>query len=79
MQAGRVKIYRLPSVKVFDGDNGQLHTCSMFKLKQCIDKLCKMAHLLTTDMEKAYPDQLVNMLSMGVAAAVTKPEGGKRG
>ena len=48
-------------------------------LKQCINKLCKMAHLLPTDMDKAYPEQLVKMLIMGVAAAVTKPGGGKGG
>ena len=47
----------------------------MFTLKQYRNKLCKMAHLLPTDMDQAYPEQLVKMLSMGVAAAVTKPEG----
>ena len=65
-----VKIYRLSSVKGFDGENGQLCTCNMFTLKQCRNKLCKMALFLPTDMEKAYPEQLVNMLSTGVAAAV---------
>ena len=73
-----VKIYRLPSVKGFDGENKQLRTCNMFTLKQCRNKLCKMTHLLPTDMEKAYPEQLANIMSMGVAAAVTKTEGGKR-
>ena len=73
----RVKIYRLPSVKGFDGENGQLRTCNMFKLKQCSNKLCKMAHFLPTEMNKAYPEQLVKMLSSGLAAAVTKTEGGK--
>ena len=34
-----VKIYRLPSVKGFDGENGQLFTCDMFKLKQYRNKL----------------------------------------
>ena len=38
-----------------------------------------MAHLLTKEMEKAYPEQLVKMLSTGVASAVTNPGGGKRG
>ena len=74
-----VKLYRLPSVKGFDGENGQICTCNMFTLKQCRNKLYKMAHLLPKDMEKAYPEQLVNMLSTGVAAAVTKPKEGKRG
>ena len=74
-----VKIYRLPSVKGFDGENGQLRTCNMFSLKQCRNKLCKMVHLLPTDMYKSYPEQLVKILSTGVAAAVTKLEGGKRG
>ena len=48
-------------------------------LKQCRNKICKMAHLLPTDMDKAYPEHLVKMLSTGVAAAVTNPKGGKRG
>ena len=73
-----VKFYRLPSVKVFDRKNGQLQTCNMFMLKQCRNKLCKMALLLPTEMYKAYPEQLVKMLSTGVAAAATKPKGGKR-
>ena len=30
-------------------------------------------------MDKAYPEQLVKILSTRVAVAVTKPEGGKRG
>ena len=51
----------------------------MFMLKQCRNKICKMAHLLPTEMYKAYPEQLVKMLSTGVSAAVTKTEGGKRG
>ena len=74
-----LKFYRLPSVKGFDGENGQLRTCNMFTLKQCRDKLCKMAHLLSTEMYRAYPEQLVKILNMGVAVAVTKPEGVKRG
>ena len=74
-----VKIYQLPSVNGFDSENGQLCTCNMFTLKQCSNNLFKMAHLLPTDMDKAYLEQLVNMLSTGVAAAVTKPEGGKSG
>ena len=45
-----VKIYQLTSVKVFDGENGQLCTCNMFKLKKFSNNLCKMAHLLLTDM-----------------------------
>ena len=74
-----VKIYRLPSVKGFDGENGQICTCNMFTLKQCINKICKMAHLLPTDMDKVYPEQLLKKLSMGVAEAVKKPKGGKKG
>ena len=73
-----VKNFRLPSVKGFEGENGQLCTCNMFTLKQCRNKLCKMAHLLTTDIDKTYPEQLVKMLITGVSAAVTKNEGGKR-
>ena len=38
-----------------------------------------MVHLLPKDMDKAYQEQLVKMLSTGVAAAVTKPKEGKRG
>ena len=74
-----VKFYRLPSVKGFDGENGKLRTCNMFMLNQCSNNLCKMAHLLPMEMDKAYPEQLVKILSMEVAVAVTKPEGGKRG
>ena len=74
-----VKNYQLPSAKDFDVENGQICTYNMFTLKQCSNNICKMAHLLPTDMEKAYSEQLVNMPSTGVAAAVTKPEGGKRG
>ena len=51
-----VKIYRLTRVKGFDGANGQLCTCRMFTLKQCSNKLCKMAHLITTDMDKEYSE-----------------------
>ena len=51
----------------------------MFTLKQCRNKLFKMAHLLLTEMNKAYPEKLVNMMSTVVAVAVTKPEGEKRG
>ena len=50
-----VKIYRLLSVKGFDGENGHLRTCNMFALKKCRNKLFKMAHLLRTEMDKAYP------------------------
>ena len=74
-----VKIYGLLSVKGFDGDNGYLRTCNIFTLNQYRNKICKMAHLLLMEIEKAYPEQLVKMLSTEVAAAVTKPEGGKRG
>ena len=74
-----VKFYQFTSVKGFDGDNGQLCTCNMYMLKHFREKLCNMAHLLPTDMEKAYPEQLVNILSTGVAAAVTKTKGVKRG
>ena len=70
-----VKIYGLPSVKGFDDENGQLHTCNMFTLKQCRNNICKMAHLLPTEKDKSYPDQLVKIMSTGVAAAVTKPKG----
>ena len=38
-----------------------------------------MAYLLTTKTEKADPEQLVNMIITGVAAAVTNPEVGKMG
>ena len=38
-----------------------------------------MAHLLLMDMDKTYLELLVNILSTGVVAAVTKPKGGKRG
>ena len=51
---GGGKFYRLPSVKGFDGKNGQVHTCGVFTLKQYRNKLRKMAHLLLTDMDKAY-------------------------
>ena len=74
-----VKLYQLLGVTGFDGENRQLRTCSMFTVKQFSNKLCKMAHLLPTEMYKAYPEQLIKMLSTGVAAAVTKPEGGKSG
>ena len=74
-----VKFYGLTSVKGFDGENRKLHTCNMFTLIQCRNKLCKMAHLLPTDMDKEYPEQLVEILSTRVGAAVTKPERGKRG
>ena len=77
MQTVRGKVYRLPSVKGFDGDNGQLRACNMFMLKQCRNRLYNMAHLLTTEMDKSYPEQLVRILSTGVAAPVTKPKGGK--
>ena len=42
----------------------------MFTLKQCRNKLCMMDNLIPTEMDKAYPEQLVNVMSMGVAAAV---------
>ena len=58
-----IKIYQLPSVKIFDSDNRQLCTCNMFTLKQCRNKLCKMAHLIPMDMDKEYPEQLIKMLS----------------
>ena len=63
----RVKMYRLPSVKSFEGENGKFCTCNMFTLKQCRNKICKMAQLLQTYMEKEYPEQLVKMPSTGVA------------
>ena len=47
-----VNIYRLPSVKGFDGENRQLCMCNIFTLKQHRNKLFKMAHLLPTDMDK---------------------------
>ena len=74
-----VKIYPLPSVKSFDSENRQLCTCNMFTLKQFRNELCKTANLLPTDTDKAYLEQLVKMLSTGVAAAVTQLVGGKRG
>ena len=51
-----VKMYRLPSVKSFEGENGKLRTCNIFTLKQCRNKICKMAKLLPTDTEKEYPE-----------------------
>ena len=42
----------------------------MFTLKQCRNKLCKMEHLLPTEIEKAYTEKLVNIIIMGVAVAV---------
>ena len=69
-----VKIYQLPSVKGFDCETGQLCACNIFVLKHCRNKLCKMEYLIPTEVDKAYQEQLVNMLSTGVAAAVTKPE-----
>ena len=72
-----VKFYRLLSVKGFEGENGQLCTCNIFTLKQYRNKLCKMAHLLPTDMDQSYLEELVNMLIMRVASVVTKPKGGK--
>ena len=74
-----VKNYRLPSVKGFDSKDGQLPMCNIFILKQCRNKLCKMAHLLLTDMDKAYPEKLVNMLSTVLVVAVTKPGREKMG
>ena len=74
-----VTIYRLPSVNGFDCENGKLCTFNVFTLKQCRNILCKISHLLLTDMDKAYPEKLVKMLSTGVAVAVTNPKGGKRG
>ena len=50
-----VKIYRLPNVKGFDIEKGQLRTCNMFNLKKCSNKLCKMALFLKMETEKAYP------------------------
>ena len=43
-----VKINQLPSVKGFDGENGKLHTCNMFTLKQCRNKICNMAQFIPT-------------------------------
>ena len=51
----------------------------MLTLKKCRNKICKMVHVLTKDTEKEYPEQLVKMMIMGVAAAVTETEGVKRG
>ena len=50
-----VKIYQLPIVKGFDGEDRQFCTCNMFTLKHFRNKLCNMAHLLLTGMEKSYP------------------------
>ena len=74
-----VKVYQLLSVNVFDGENGQLRMCNMFKLKQSSNKLCKMAQLLLTDMDQEYLKKPVKILGTGVSAVVTKPEGGKMG
>ena len=74
-----VNIYRLSRVNGSDSENGHLCMCNMFTLKKCRNKLCKMAHFLMTDMEKAYLDQIVKMLRTVVAATVKKPKGVKRG
>ena len=74
-----IKIYRLPSVKGFDGENGQICTDKIFTLKRCRNKLCNMVHLFPTETDKAYPEQLVKMLSTGVEAAVYKNRGRKNG
>ena len=50
-----VKIYQLLSVKGFESENGKICTCNMFTLKQCRNKICKMEHLIPTEMDKAYP------------------------
>ena len=70
-----VNIYRVLSVKGFYVENIHLRTCNMFTLKHFRNKICNMEHLLPTKMDKAYPEQLVNIMSTGVAAVVTKPEG----
>ena len=74
-----VKIYKLLSLKGFDGEKGQLCMYNMFTLKQYRNKLCKMDYLLPTEMDKAYPEQLVKMLSTGVVVAVFKSAGVKGG
>ena len=74
IHSSEINIYRLPSVMGFDGENRKLCTCDMFTLKQFRNKLCKMAHLIPTDMDKEYPEQLVKILSTGVVAAVKKPK-----
>ena len=74
-----VKIYQLPIVKCFDGKSGKFCMFDMFTLKECSNKLCNMEHLMPTDMDKAYPEQLVKILITGVLASVTKPEGEKGG
>ena len=74
-----VNIYQLPSEKGFDSENRHFCTCNVFTLKQRRNNICKMAHLLTKDTERAYPEQMLKILSTGVSVSVTKPEGGKRG
>ena len=72
------KNLRTAECEGFDGKKGQFCTCNIFTSKQCRNELCKMAHLMPTEMEKEILDSLVNMLSTGVAEAVTKLEGGKK-
>ena len=74
-----VKLYRLPIAEGFGGENGHICTCNMFTLEYCRNKMCKMAHLMQTEMYKGYPEKLVKIMSKGVAAVVTKPEGRKTG
>ena len=45
---------------------------NMFTLKKCRNKLCNMAHLMPTEMDKGYPEQMVTMLSKGVETLITK-------
>ena len=72
-----IKTYGLPSVKGSYSENVQLCMCNMLTLKQFRNKLCKMAHLLPMDTEKAYTEKLVNILSTGVASTVKNPKDGK--
>jgi hypothetical protein len=78
-KAAGVQLFRLPSAKGFSGEDGQLKTCSMFALKICMNTTCKMAHLYPEEMDKAYPEKMVAMLSKGVAALIIKPEKKKGG
>ena len=73
-----VKTYQLPSVKCFHGENRKLCMCNMFTLKQCREKLCMMAHLLLMRMDKAYTEQLVNMLNTAVSVPIYKNRSRKK-
>ena len=74
-----INFWNIPSLKHYDGKQGQLKTCTHFQLRHCSDLECEMAHIMRAETYDNYITALMTVLGPSIAKALTKKEGGGSG